>query len=100
MIHTLVNGIIDDRNRTYQTNAGSGNCKTMINPNATKIKARFTNMSKQQTPLVLGQNWKKKRDSKEFVINLMLEKKNFFVSKIECDMALRETTGLWCLIRK
>jgi len=28
----------------------------MINPNATKIKARFTNMSKQQTPLVLGQN--------------------------------------------
>ena len=49
---------MDDR--TYQTNAGSGNCKTMINPNATKIKARFTNMSKQQTPLVLGQNWKKK----------------------------------------
>ena len=95
MIHTLDN---DDRNRTYQTNAGSGNCKTMINPNATKIKARFTNMSKQQTPLVLGQNWKKS-DSKEFVMNLMLEK-NFFVSKIECDMALRETTGLWCLIRK
>ena len=67
---------MDDR--TYQTNAGSGNCKTMINPNATKIKARFTNMSKQQTPLVLGQNWKKS-DSKEFVINLMLE--NFFCFK-------------------
>ena len=76
LIHTLDNGIIDDL--TYQTNAGSGNCKTMINPNATKIKARFTNMSKQQTPLVLGQNWKKS-DSKEFVINLMLE--NFFCFK-------------------
>jgi len=28
----------------------------MINPNATKISAKFTRINKQQTPLVLGQN--------------------------------------------
>ena len=32
----------------------------MINPNATKISAKFTRINKQQTPLVLGQNYEKK----------------------------------------
>ena len=41
----------------YHTNAGSGSCNTMINPNATKISAKFTRINKQQTPLVLGQNY-------------------------------------------
>ena len=40
----------------YQTKAGSGNYKTMINPKATKITAKFTKIRRQQTPRVLGQN--------------------------------------------
>ena len=42
---------------TYQTKAGSGSCSTIINPNATKIRAKFTKIKRQQTPLVLGQNY-------------------------------------------
>ena len=43
---------------TYQTKAGSGSCSTIMNPNATKIRAKFTKIKRQQTPLVLGQNYK------------------------------------------
>ena len=41
---------------TYQTNAGSGNCNTMINPMATRMRPRFIRAIKQHIPLVFGQN--------------------------------------------
>ena len=44
---------------TYHTNAGSGNCKTIMNPIATSISPRFINAIKQHIPLVFGQNWNK-----------------------------------------
>ena len=43
-------------NHAYHTNAGSGNCNTIINPMATRIKPRFINAIKQHIPLVFGQN--------------------------------------------
>ena len=43
--------------KTYQTKAGSGNCKTIMNPRATRMTAKLMRMRRQQTPRVFGQNW-------------------------------------------
>ena len=42
---------------TYQTKAGSGNCKTIMNPRATRMTAKLMRIRRQQTPRVFGQNW-------------------------------------------
>ncbi len=40
----------------YQTKAGSWSWSTMMNPIATRMRARLTSTMRQHTPLVLGQN--------------------------------------------
>jgi hypothetical protein len=43
---------------SYQMTAGSGSWRTMMNPMATRMRAKLTRTIRQQTPRVLGQNWK------------------------------------------
>lgn len=43
------------KNNTHQTNNGSINCITITKPSVTKIKPKFSNNMRQQTPFTFGQ---------------------------------------------